>query len=809
MLYTLTYPRRGYDERNLNKALILKLIIKHQSIIAQKMLKNKRYYDGAHDIRDKKKKENMPNVKVVCNHAKDISDTASGYFMGNPITYNYSEEQAEAIDKLTDAFDKANIDDVDSDNSLDMSVYGCAYEYIFVKEGETELAARTLEPEFAFIVCDDSIEQNELFGVYYRVEKDDSNGNVRYIATVMTENLLYEFILSGTGENEIPLTEEPKPHNLGFIPLIEYKNNKDNIGDFEQQIDLIDAYNTLMSDRVNDKEQFIDAILVIYGAILGDNSAETSEAKERLREMKLLELDTNAKAEYLTRTLDETGAETLRKAIKEDIYTFSHVPNLTDENFAGNSSGVAMEYKLLGLEMTLDEMIQRLKNGNAGDEKKEFIAKLESLPYRARIERLKQLQNQLDYVMQNVYEQEKAITTSHYLDLANEVYYRSIFDLQQRTQAAFSFGYIDPKQIDEMIHSQWSGKNYSSRIWGNTKTLSKTVKEELLINFVTGRSERETAEIIANKFAQSASNARRLIRTESAYMSSEATIKALKEAEVEEYQYMATLDLKTSEICRKLDLMIFKVADRKVGVNCPPMHPWCRSTIVAVVDRKYLEGKQRAAIDPATGKRIMVPSDMTYDEWYQKYVMGKDPKILEQMALRIPSEVSRNAGLSPVVQEEIEQAIKKLEFEYDIYLDEISGAELPKGEIFRTGGYIEDGVLKHALVFNYNLDYNKIRERAEMRYKRGKYAGRNMEDYIAHEVAHIIPFQNCVTATQYHQVNDEIKKSFVKGISGYANDTRDGRESLAEAFVRYRNGEDIPQNALQLIEKYITPWRRE
>lgn len=350
MLYTLTYPRRGYDERNLDKNLILKLIIKHQSIIAQKMLKNKRYYDGAHDIREKKRRDNAPNVRVVCNHAKDISDTASGYFMGNPITYNYGEEQAEAIDKLTDAFDKANMDDVDSDNSLDMSIYGCAYEYVYVKEGRTELAARTLEPEFTFIVCDDSIEQNELFGVYYRVEKDDSNGNVRYIANVMTENLLYEFVLSGTGDNDIP-TEEPSPHNLGFIPLIGYKNNKDNIGDFEQQIDLIDAYNTLMSDRVNDKEQFIDAILVIYGTILGDTTDETSEAKEKLRELKLLELPSDAKAEYLTRTLDETGVETLRKAIKEDIYTFSHVPNLTDENFVGNSSGVAMEYKLLGLEM--------------------------------------------------------------------------------------------------------------------------------------------------------------------------------------------------------------------------------------------------------------------------------------------------------------------------------------------------------------------------------------------------------------------------------------------------------------------------
>ena len=84
---------------------------------------------------------------------------------------------------------------------------------------------------------------------------------------------------------------------------------------------------------------------------LGDDEKEVTEAQKKLRENKLLELPEDAKAEYLTRQMDENGAEVLRKAIKEDIYNFSHVPNFMDENFAGNVSGVAMEYKLLGLEM--------------------------------------------------------------------------------------------------------------------------------------------------------------------------------------------------------------------------------------------------------------------------------------------------------------------------------------------------------------------------------------------------------------------------------------------------------------------------
>lgn len=87
-------------------------------------------------------------------------------------------------------------------------------------------------------------------------------------------------------------------------------------------------------------------------------------------------------------------------------------------------------------------------------------------------------------------------------------------------------------------------------------------------------------------------------------------------------------------------------------------------------------------------------------------------------------------------------------------------------------------------------------------------AGKNFEDYIAHEMAHIMPFQNCVTATEYKELNAKIKSQFVAGISKYADKTKDGRESLAEAFVRYRNGEKIPDEARKLIKKYIFPWRR-
>lgn len=337
MYQILTYPREGYDETALNKELIYKLIQKHTQE-RQRLKKLKKYYLGEHAILNhERRNKNAPNFRTVANHAKDIADTATGYFMGNAIKYNNTADGD--IESLLVAFDGAEIDQVDTQNALNMSIYGRAYEYIYAKEGLTELDSTSIDPENVFLVYDDSIERKVLFAVYYYEIKDDSKDATKYQAEVFTQNLHYHIVLRdssmGTTRNE-----QVEPHNLGQVPIIEYRNNQFAIGDYEQQISLIDAYNSLMGNRVNDKEQAIESILVLYGAQLGDTPEETHKAMSILNEEGLLELPMDAKADFLKNMLDENATEILRKSLKEDIYTFSHVPNLTDENFAGNSSGV-------------------------------------------------------------------------------------------------------------------------------------------------------------------------------------------------------------------------------------------------------------------------------------------------------------------------------------------------------------------------------------------------------------------------------------------------------------------------------------
>lgn len=271
---------------------------------------------------------------------------------------------------------------------------------------------------------------------------------------------------------------------------------------------------------------------------------------------------------------------------------------------------------------SIRELLQKLQAAEQTEERKKYLREVEAPAYQARIQRLEALQEQIDLIMQNIYQQEKKISTRHYTGLAEKAYYHSVYNIQKRVGLGFYFAHVDQKQVDKAVNSQWSGQNYSTRIWRNTKKLAEDLKEELMVDLITGRTEREAADILAKKFAQGASNARRLIRTESCFLSNQLEMQSYKECGIEKFRYLATLDLRTSEICRGLDGKVFLVSEAQQGKNCPPMHPWCRSTTVAVVSEEAFQRMQRRARDPVTGKTYLVPASMNYQEWYAKYVEG-------------------------------------------------------------------------------------------------------------------------------------------------------------------------------------------
>ena len=169
--------------------------------------------------------------------------------------------------------------------------------------------------------------------------------------------------------------------------------------------------------------------------------------------------------------------------------------------------------------------------------------------------------------------------------------------------------------IKEILAFPWSGRHYSSRLWSNRTKLKNAMVEELTQMLIQGKGVKETSKALSKRLDADLKNCIRLIHTEHSYFMGEATAKAYEEMNVDKYQFLATLDNRTSEICQSLDGKVFDLKDRVVGVNASPMHPRCRSCEIPYMDNEY---STRFARDDK-GKRIEVPSSMTYEEWVKIY----------------------------------------------------------------------------------------------------------------------------------------------------------------------------------------------
>ena len=255
-----------------------------------------------------------------------------------------------------------------------------------------------------------------------------------------------------------------------------------------------------------------------------------------------------------------------------------------------------------------------------------LLADLDSPAYSFRMKRLERLSDDLDRMRESIYHSEKTGSDAFYNDLMKDSYYKATFDLQQQTGLAYGFSGLPESEIKHLQSFSWvgDGSTYSTDIWKNTGKLTSSIKDELLISLMTGRDIRGTAQAIAERFNVGQNDARRLVRTESAFFHNQMELLSYEEADIEKYIFVAVLDKRTSHICQEHDNKVYDRDKATPGVNCPPMHPWCRSTTVAYdEDADYSKLKRRAR-NPETGKTELVPADITYKEWYSKYVDGVD-----------------------------------------------------------------------------------------------------------------------------------------------------------------------------------------
>lgn len=315
-----------------------------------------RYYLGDMDFAEIHDDGN----RVVANFCRYISMALRGYMVGNLPKYVAREDDPYG-QAIIDLMRRQNEDIVDSQIALDMSRYGKAFELVYLPKGKNEPASVPVSPRNAFVAYAGDMERDSVFGAVVYTHTDDSQTTIYTLYLYTREDARTYTSKSESGPWQ--LIEGPTPHGFGRVPLIEYRNNLECLGDYEGILDLQDAYNALLSDRQDDKDAFAQTMLYIQGSLIGTTAEQIEEGKKFLKEHKVIQGDEDTTVTWLTKTMDESGIQVLQDQYASDIHKFAMVPDLSDEQFAGNASGIAMAYKMFGTDQMMAEKVARFRQG--------------------------------------------------------------------------------------------------------------------------------------------------------------------------------------------------------------------------------------------------------------------------------------------------------------------------------------------------------------------------------------------------------------------------------------------------------------
>lgn len=341
---------RMNKEQALTPAIISKLIQGRTTELARLMnLEN--YYNGITKITTRiMTDDTKPNNKIVNPFSKYITDTMTGYFMGKGVKYSSPQE----ITELLDTLEYNDEQDENSALAVDASIYGVAYEMLYIDAtGQTRF--KKINPKEIITIVDDTLEEELLYVIRYYLNKDIVNDEEYMTIEVYSRETITVY-RAGTLASSLQFISET-PHFFTLVPFVEYKNNDFNKGDFESVISLIDAYDLVASDGVNDFEAFCNSYLILKGM------TATSEDIQTMKEKRVMLLDTDADAAWLTKNAAETQSQNILANTEANIHKFSHCPDMSDENFAGNASGVAMAYKTMGTEEIAGNKERKFKKG--------------------------------------------------------------------------------------------------------------------------------------------------------------------------------------------------------------------------------------------------------------------------------------------------------------------------------------------------------------------------------------------------------------------------------------------------------------
>ena len=339
-------------DRELTVSMLQKYIDAHATEAARRK-KLQAYYAGEHSAILSRSFDDAakPNNKIVNPYPQYITDIMSSYFMGEPVTY--TADDSKLLDEIIQIMTYNDEAAENAELATDASINGSAYELLYV-DTDGMLRFKRLDPTYAIAIYDNTIEQELLYFIRYYDEVDIETGkSTRYVEVYGRSDVkLYE---QQSGSFTLMAA---KSHAFGIVPVCIYRNNAAAQGDFEVVMSLIDAYDRMQSNMVNDQDYFSDAYMTLSGAEGTDENQIAAMKTNRV-----LILPQGVQAGWLTKADTTAAGESILTRLDAAIHKFSKCPAMTDQSFAGNSSGVALRYKLMGLEGAAAQKEREFKRG--------------------------------------------------------------------------------------------------------------------------------------------------------------------------------------------------------------------------------------------------------------------------------------------------------------------------------------------------------------------------------------------------------------------------------------------------------------
>ena len=299
------------------------------------------YYNGQQKIEKGIVPEGRSDNKIVANWCKYITDVQTGYFIGKAPVYEFAQESVKA--QIDEIYERNREDEKALELATDMSIFGVAYELVYFNE-EKKLCFSKCDPKGTFLIYSSSIEPAPVAGIrFWEEHKDPQNleSEKIIVGEFYTETEIKKFVFA---EGSLSFTES-LPNVFGDIPIVEYRNNSMLHSDFFQVFDEQDAYNLTLSNTQDDLQSIANAFLALSG-MLGTEKTDIDEANKS----RVLLLSEQGQAQFVVKNLDITATKDQRDTLKSDMLQIAQTPDLTDNAFGGNQSGVAMAYKLWGIE---------------------------------------------------------------------------------------------------------------------------------------------------------------------------------------------------------------------------------------------------------------------------------------------------------------------------------------------------------------------------------------------------------------------------------------------------------------------------